>query len=137
MFAMANCFKEAGERYQINPLLLQALVMRENASFDKEPVNCANSNGSCDFGFAQINLSEWGDELVEFGITLNDLRDPCQNLTFFAWILARNFQTHGVNWRSVGALNAGFSDKKNKVRQRYIDAVKRNLDVLLAQQNTQ
>lgn len=125
-YSQANCFVEVSHKYQIKEDLLRAIVYTESR-FNKDAVNCLNSNSSCDYGFAQINLSEWGDKLKEFGISITDLQDPCQNLHFGGWVLAMNFKTHGRNWNSVGAYNAGFSKKRESARQKYIALIKDNL----------
>ncbi|MUK91897.1 transglycosylase SLT domain-containing protein [Aliivibrio fischeri] len=122
----ANCFEEVSQKYQIKADLLRAIAFTES-TFNSNAVNCANSNGTCDYGFAQINLSEWEDELIEFGISITDLKDPCQNLHFGAWVLAKNFESHGRNWNSVGAYNAGFAKKRQAARDKYINLVKANL----------
>lgn len=127
--ANASCFIEASEKYNIHPDLLKAIAMSES-SFNENALNCANSNESCDYGFMQINLDEWGDTLSAFNISIQDLRDPCQNLHFGSWVLAKNFQTHGRNWNSVGAYNAGFSKTRQGARDRYVELVKKNLAMI-------
>lgn len=128
-FSHSNCFKEVSDKYLINENLLRAIVYVESRG-NKDATNCLNSNESCDFGFAQINLSEWKDELETFGISILDLQDPCQNLHFGAWILAKNFESHGRNWTSVGAYNAGFKKKHERAREIYINLIKERLSVL-------
>lgn len=123
----ADCFEEVSQKYQIHPLLLKGMTLTESA-FNGDALNCENSNGSCDYGFAQINLSTWKSKLKEFNISILDLQDKCQNLHFGAWVLAKNFESHGRNWNSVGAYNAGFKEDKQKAREIYIAKVKANIE---------
>ena len=123
----ADCFDEVSQKYQINKSLLKAIAYTESR-FNANATNCSNSNGTCDFGFAQINLTEWDETLKQFGISVLDLQDACQNLHFGAWVLAMNFKTHGRNWNSVGAYNAGFAKSREAARQRYIALVQKNLE---------
>lgn len=123
----ADCFEEVSHKYQIHPLLLKAIVLGES-SFNGDALNCINSNGSCDYGYAQINLSAWKSKLKEFNISVLDLQDKCQNLHFGAWVLAKNFESHGRNWNSVGAYNAGFKEDRQKAREIYIAKVKANIE---------
>lgn len=124
--SFASCFEEVSDKYRIHEKLLRAIAYTESR-YVGDAVNCRNSNKSCDYGFAQINLSEWETKLKEFDISLLDLQDPCQNLHFGGWVLAMNFKTHGRNWNSVGAYNAGFSKKRKSARAKYIALVKMNL----------
>lgn len=127
--ANASCFKEVSQKYQIKVDLLKSMTYTESR-FNSDALNCRNYNASCDYGFAQINLSEWKEELEEFNISVQDLKDPCQNLHFGAWVLAKNFESHGRNWNSVGAYNAGFLESRQAARDKYIAEVKKNLVII-------
>lgn len=111
--AHAFCFNEAGQRYQIDPLLLRAIALQES-SLDPHAVNHnKDSKGrvtSSDYGVMQINSSHI-PELTRLGILHSKddlLKNPCLNVHIGAWILARAFQTCNVNWECLGAYNAGF-----------------------------
>ncbi|WP_051303376.1 lytic transglycosylase domain-containing protein [Psychromonas aquimarina] len=128
----AFCFEEAGKYYDINPLLLEAIAYTES-SLRPDAFNDANSNGTADYGLMQIN-SSWFVKISDFGVSQDDVINiPCINVFVGAWILAQNFKSHGENWKSVGAYNAGFSSKKTKVKARttYINLVKSNLNTLM------
>ena len=47
-------YKDAGEFYEINYLLLKAIAQTESGQ-NPNAVNCANSNGTCDYGIMQVN----------------------------------------------------------------------------------
>jgi soluble lytic murein transglycosylase-like protein len=130
-FSFAHCFKEVSIKYGININLLKAIVYTESR-FNPDALNCANSNGSCDYGFAQINLTEWKTRLKDFGISTRDLKNPCQNLHFSGWILAKNFESNGRSWNTIGAYNAGFKDKYQQARDEYIKKVKSNLKMIIS-----
>lgn len=66
----------------------------------------ANKDGSYDIGCMGIN-SSWLPRLEKkFGITEQDLYDPCTNVNVGAWVLAKNKRTFGDHWRAIGAYNA-------------------------------
>lgn len=123
----AFCFNEAGEKFNVNPRLLAAICFTES-SFRVDAVNKNNSDGTVDNGLCQIN-SWWYPKLEKFGISVSDLKtDACLNTHVSAWILAQNFKTHGENWNSVGAYNAGFKKSRQGARDKYIALVKTNLE---------
>lgn len=121
--ASAFCFKEAGARYGIDPLLLYAIAKQES-KFNPKAVNRNNKDGTYDVSLMQINSSHF-DELARFGITERDLlQNPCLATHVGAWILARNMQKYGNKttsgfWSAVGAYNAGTSNRNHSKRMHY------------------
>ena len=77
---------------------------------------------SRDFGLMQIN-SHWFDRLSEFNVNETNIYNPCFNVHLGAWVLSSNFSSHGYNWNSVGAYNAGFSKRTESARKIYIQKV--------------
>jgi soluble lytic murein transglycosylase-like protein len=125
--ANAFCFDEAGARFDINPLLLQAISYTESR-LNPAAVNDSNGNGTVDYGLMQIN-SSWFGRLERKGISSEQIKtDPCINVMVGAWILAKNFETSGESWQSVGAYNAGYKKENSKSRDTYIALVKGNLE---------
>lgn len=127
MNAHSFCFKQAGAHYNVNPDLLKAIAIVES-SLNPDAINeNTNQNGhviSRDYGLMQIN-SNWFSRLSKFHINeSNLLTDPCLNVLVGAWVLSSNFSSHGYNWNSIGAYNAGFSQSKQVARNTYIDKVK-------------
>lgn len=123
----AFCFENAGGYYGVNPHLLKAIATVES-SLNPSAIN-KNENS---LGLMQIH-PQWFSRLSEFDITPDLLlSDPCVNVNAGAWILAWNFKTHGKNWNSVGAYNAGFSKKRHvqKNRDIYISKVKKALQAI-------
>ncbi|MEG7665005.1 lytic transglycosylase domain-containing protein [Hafnia paralvei] len=122
--ANAFCFNEAGALYQIDPVLLRSLAIRESSLNPKAINSNKNKEGkvtSYDYGLMQINSTHIS-ELKSLGVikSKDDLLDkPCLNVQVGAWILAKHLQKCGVNWDCLGSYNAGFSDKNALVRMFY------------------
>ncbi|MDY7548524.1 transglycosylase SLT domain-containing protein [Glaciimonas sp. Gout2] len=119
--SQAACWDEAGARYNIDPILLQAMAHVESG------MNAAarnyNNDGSYDVGLMQINKLHF-PRLATFGITEKRLiAEPCTSVMVGAWILAEFVQRVGYNWTAVGAYNAGTSIHRKHARNRYIKKV--------------
>lgn len=127
------CFDRAGNMYQIDPLLLRAIALQESR-LNPLAVN-RNKNGSADYGVMQINSVHIPD-LKAKGIISDkkDLFEPCLNIQIGAWILARSFQSCGVNWNCLGSYNAGFHSSRDNIRENYADLVYKNYKKLNLQQ---
>lgn len=123
--AIANCWKQAGERYGIEPELLKAIAIVESG-LSAAAVN-KNNNGTTDVGLMQIN-SQHFNQLKKYRITPRLLiNNPCQNIMTGAWVLAGQMRVFGYSWDAVGAYNAGNArDRKTKIaRMRYSQKVAR------------
>lgn len=109
---VAKCFEEASARFgHANPNVLRAFAEQESSGMctRRHPVN---ANGSYDIGCMGIN-SSWLPKLQrQFGITEQDLYDPCTNVHVGAWIHAKNVRQYGDNWRAIGAFNARSEHKR-------------------------
>lgn len=107
------CFDQAGRDYQIDPLLLMAISIKESR-LKPAAINGSNGNGTEDVCGMQVNSSHYG-KLKKFNITRERLlSDPCICVYSGAWVLARNFQSYGRNWDSVGIYNTGPRDEMIK-----------------------
>lgn len=124
MNAGAFCFVQAGERYHLDPMLLEAIAIQES---NLNP-RITNDNGSRlgkDYGLMQIN-SRHIPELVRLGVIHSPqdlLNDPCLNVQIGAWILAKHLRTCGVTWHCLGSYNAGFSAKNSGKREHYASLI--------------
>lgn len=116
------CWDEAAARYGVDPWLLYAIAQVES-NIDPNALN--HNDDTYDIGLMQIN-SWWFPKLKPFGITPEDLYDPCTNINIGAWILAHSFLSFGDTWESVGAYNAGTakSPEQKKKREYYAQKVK-------------
>lgn len=121
--SFADCWVQAGERYGIEPELLQAIAMVES-DLNFRATN-TNRNGTTDYGLMQINSTHL-HTLKKFNITSRHLlEDPCHNVMTGAWILAGNIRHFGYSWDAVGAYNAGYGNSQGKqaLRKKYIEKV--------------
>ncbi|NPE55914.1 lytic transglycosylase domain-containing protein [Dickeya dadantii] len=115
---MNFCFSEAGVRYQIDPLLLIAIAKVESG-IKIGRINY-NKNGTRDVGVMQINSSHFRELKEKWGITEDELTyNACQNIYVGAYILAKNISSFGVNWKAIGAYNAGAADYREPARIAY------------------
>lgn len=128
------CFDKAGRDYNIDPLLLMSISIKESR-LKADAVNKANNDGSEDVCGMQVNSSHY-KSLRKFNITRSDLlNDPCICVYSGAWVLARNFRSYGKNWDSVGIYNTGPSIKLLKQRRAYADSIKNIYRILLARKD--
>ena len=111
----AHCFEQAGARYGIAPVLLEAISTVESGG--NPQARNLNRDGSEDLGHMQIN-SRWLGILASYGIDRQKLLDPCLNTHVGAWILAQNVRQHGYGWEAVGAYNARSPAKRNAYSHR-------------------
>ncbi|MHB0818480.1 lytic transglycosylase domain-containing protein [Stutzerimonas stutzeri] len=118
-----QCLSDAAHHHGVDLTLLSAIAWTESRL---DPIaHAINSNGSSDYGLMQIN-DWWLPRLVRFGISRQDLLDPCISAYVGAWILAQEIQRHGPTWRAVGAYNSPTPQKQ----QAYAAKVYRRLQVL-------
>lgn len=109
--ARLACVEEAAKRFDHNPNLLRALIEVESSG-KCQRVHPKNADGSYDIGCMGIN-TRWLPLLQKkFGLTEQDLYDPCTNINIGAWVLAKNIRGFGNNWRAVGAYNAKNENKR-------------------------
>jgi soluble lytic murein transglycosylase-like protein len=114
------CFKEAGNKYGIDPLLLWSIAKVES-NFNPSAFN-RNKNGSFDYGVMQIN-SWWYKKI---GKNLwNDLGNPCTNIKVGAWILTQCIQRYNYNWEAVGCYNAVSKSKRKRYAKKIYHVYKK------------
>ncbi|AUT46406.1 lytic transglycosylase domain-containing protein [Achromobacter sp. AONIH1] len=119
--AAPDCWRAAGQRHGIDPLLLYAIASAES-SLDARAIN-RNRDGSHDIGLMQINSMHLPD-LARQGITRQRLLDePCLSIDVGASILSGFIRRHGRTWRAVGAYNAGSAANREAARTRYVERV--------------
>ncbi|UFM72061.1 lytic transglycosylase domain-containing protein (plasmid) [Leclercia adecarboxylata] len=128
------CFDQAGKDYQIDPLLLMSISIKESR-LKPDAINGSNSNGTEDVCGMQVNSSHYG-KLKNFNISRERLlNDPCICVYTGAWVLAHNFQSYGRNWDSVGMYNTGPNKKMIDRRRAYARDIKNIYRVLLARKD--
>jgi len=116
------CWESAGAKFGIHPQLLYAIAKTESG-LRPSAIN-RNTNGSYDIGLMQIN-SIWLPQLRRYGITEDQLWEPCLNIHVGAWVLAQNIRQVGNSWNAVGAYNSS----KPATRLRYAQRVYKNLSL--------
>lgn len=121
--ANTGCYVQAGERYNIDPVLLYSIAEQES-SHNAFAVNNKNKNKTVDRGTMQVN-SVWLPVLNrDYGTVASDLFDPCYNIHVGSWILLKAFQKLGYGWQAVGAYNVGYANTPHKERLRVAYAQK-------------
>lgn len=98
-----NCWLTVSQKYNVPTYLLFAIGMVES-NLNATATN-ANTNGSVDHGYMQIN-DWWFPKLKKYNINPVDLKNPCVSIHVGAWVLAQNFYQMGYNWKAIGAYNA-------------------------------
>ena len=115
----AFCFEQAGQEYDIAPLLLWGIA-RTESGFNPTAVN-RNKNGTFDYGVMQIN-SSWAATLGTE--RWNALADPCTNVRTGAWILRQCINKYGYNWKAVGCYNSQTPSKRDRYAARVEAAIR-------------
>ena len=128
----AWCISQAAQDYVLPAEVLVAIVKTES---DGRSVVSRNSNGSLDYGVAQINSASWVPYFErEFGISRESLvRSPCQAMRAQAYVLRKEMNSRecgGVDlWCGVGRYHA---PNNMTQRQVYVAKVQAALRSLLA-----
>lgn len=116
----ADCFTEAGQRQQISPHYLRAIVRVES---NYNPL--AENKKSHALGMMQI--LPWHFPYLEekYHIKKDALLDPCTNIHVGAFILRGFINQYGNTWRAIGAYGVGNAKTKEaeQQRQKYAEKV--------------
>lgn len=115
------CWEQAEKTYGVPAKLLVAIAKVET-NFRPRTISKPNKNGSYDIGLMQIN-SYWLPTLSKYGISENDLLQPCTNVMVGAWILSSNINRLGYNWNAIGAYNAKTNWKRDKYAKKVHQAI--------------
>jgi Transglycosylase SLT domain len=135
------CWSDAERLYGVSSHLLYA-VARVESNLQPAAMNQSHRDrtGTYDIGLMQINSSHL-PKLASFGISENDLLEPCINIKVGAWLLADSFARRGVSWDAVGAYNAACTqlkgDDRKVARSRYAWLVYRRLPIDSANSRSQ
>lgn len=115
---MRGCWDNAAKVYGVDPWLLMAIAKVES-SFNHNAIN-VNKNQSTDIGMMQINTI-WLPTLRKFGISKQDLLNPCTSIFVGAWIMAQNIRNFGYNQDGIGAYNSpgNITIRRNYARRVY------------------
>lgn len=120
-----ECIIKASRKYQVNPLLVRAVM---NVEGGRVGTISKNTNGTYDLGIMQINTI-WLDKLNKYGITWKELvYDPCVNIHVGAWILGNEIKKSDNVWQGVG----NYHSRTPKFHERYKAKVQKEFTKLLA-----
>lgn len=111
---ITDCLTTSAGKYGIHPHVLWAIAATESG-FNPEAIG--RNAASLDIGLMQIN-SGWLPRLASFGISRQDLLNPCTNIDVGAWILANNIRQYGYGWQAIGAYNAVSPRKRERYARR-------------------
>lgn len=114
-------FEEAGEYYNIPPLLLKKIATIESG-INPRAIN-KNANGTKDYGLMQINSSHLV-RLSQWGINQKNILDPKINIYAGSWLLSEQIKKHGFNLQAVGRYHSATPVYKEKWLHRLITAFK-------------
>lgn len=101
--ANANCWQSSAQKYGVDPYLLAAIARVESGL--NPSAHNRNKDGTEDIGIMQINTKVLR-EVERYGITRDQLFEPCINIDVAAWKLASHFRDYGVTWYAVGAYHS-------------------------------
>ena len=121
--AKANCWEQAGSRYNIDPLLLMAIGWKESRG-KPTAVGPPLSDGNVALGLMQINTIHL-PRLRTHGIRRDDLFDACTSINVGASVLRDCINKFGNIWRSVGCYYGGPASKAYSAMAGYSADVQR------------
>ncbi|WP_080947424.1 lytic transglycosylase domain-containing protein [Moraxella bovoculi] len=111
------CWTEAGQKYDIDPLLLMAIGWKESNG-RPNAVGPPLPDGNVALGLMQINTIHL-PELRKWGIRRNDLFNPCTSIHVGAYVLRDCINRFGEIWRSVGCYYGGPNSKAYTAMKNY------------------
>lgn len=95
-----DCIVEAAQCFQINPLLIKAIIWQE--SRNRQQAMNRNTNSTIDVGIMQINTVHF-KALKSLGIDEALLRDnSCANCFSGTWVLKQSIERYGYTWDGIG-----------------------------------
>ncbi|WP_240702562.1 lytic transglycosylase domain-containing protein [Trinickia terrae] len=101
--AAPDCFAEAAVYQHVSPVVLRAIAWQE--SHGNANAVHRNTNGSIDYGMMQINSIHL-PVLARYGVSSNDLMNPCASIFVAAWHLHKMMVKYGNTWAAVGAYHS-------------------------------
>ena len=121
--AKANCWEQAGSRYNIDPLLLMAIGWKESRG-KPTAVGPPLSDGNVALGLMQVNTIHL-PRLRSYGVRREDLFDACTSIDIGASVLRDCINKYGNIWRSVGCYYGGPASKAYTAMANYSSDVQR------------
>ncbi|AHM72774.1 lytic transglycosylase domain-containing protein [Yersinia hibernica] len=95
-----DCIAEAAQCFQINPLVIKAIIWQESKN-RQQAIN-RNKNSTVDVGIMQINTVHFA-ALKALGIDETLLHEnSCANVFSGTWVLKQNIERYGYTWDGIG-----------------------------------
>lgn len=101
--AQADCIADAAMYHHVNVQVLYAIAKQESGLNPNTIVR--NKNGTIDVGLFGINSVHF-PQLSQYGISPQNLLDPCVNAYVGAWLYAQKVNKFGNTWDAVGAYHS-------------------------------
>lgn len=99
-----DCIIEAAQCFQINPLIIKAIIWQESKN-NPQALN-KNKNKTVDIGIMQINSVHF-KSLKAMGIDETLLREnSCANVFSGSWILKKSIGRYGYTWEGIGSYHS-------------------------------
>lgn len=112
-----DCIFEAAQCFQMNPLLIKAIIWQESRG-RQQAIN-RNKNSTVDVGIMQINTVHFR-ALKALGIDEALLREnSCANVFSGAWVLKQSIERHGYTWDGIG----NYHSKTPLYHDRYVKKI--------------
>ncbi|WP_051910665.1 lytic transglycosylase domain-containing protein [Pectobacterium brasiliense] len=123
-----DCITEAAICFQINPLLIKAIILQESGN--RQHAIAKNKNNTIDVGLMQINSIHF-KELSSIGISEKTLREnSCANVFSGSWILYKTIQKHGYSWDGIGKYHSSTPHHHDKYINKIISIIVNNDNAL-------
>lgn len=123
-----DCIIEAAECFQINPLIIKAIIWQE--SKNKPQAFNRNTNKTVDVGIMQINTVHF-KALKAMGIDETLLREnSCVNVFSGSWILKKKIERYGYTWDGIGSYHSRTPVYHDKYVKKIISLIANKKSVL-------
>lgn len=119
--AETDCVRYASQCFQVNPLLIRAIIWQESR-FEPRAIN-HNSNRTRDIGLMQINTVNL-PMLNTLGVNLQNLREnSCVNVMSGTYILHTLVQRYGYSWNTIGRYHSATPRFNNVYVNKLLDTL--------------
>lgn len=119
--AATDCIHEAAHCFQVNPLVIKAIIWQESGG-RKDALN-QNTNLTQDVGLMQINSLHFA-ALKRLGVSAQELREnSCVNVFSGTYLLRQAIQQYGYSWDGIGY----YHSKTPSHHSRYVNQLLRAL----------
>ncbi|MBN3828235.1 lytic transglycosylase domain-containing protein [Burkholderia sp. Ac-20384] len=123
--AASDCFTAAAIYQHVSPGILRAIAWQE--SHGNATAVHRNTNGSTDYGIMQIN-SVHLPTLARYGVSQQDLMNPCSSIYVAAWRLHKMMIKYGNTWAAVGAYHSETPAERDRYARSIESILSRALD---------